>query len=138
MSDDGMREKQWSGEQRERAIALLEQIPWGDMDGAIRVFEAILRLVLETTREDFRRCEEHIAPELEAGGVDECSLPPDMLDAWSDKDKLAHVARLLRSLALTYGVSAEFGPDRAGWSAKSTTTRRRLSFGTSTTSTCCR
>jgi hypothetical protein len=104
----------WSADQRERAVALLEQIPWGDMEVAICGLEDVLRIALEATTEDFWRWEERIGPEIEAGGFDEYSMPPEMIGGMSDGDRLAHVARLLRSLALTYGVSAEFGIDRGG------------------------
>jgi hypothetical protein len=46
---------QLTDEQRERALALLEHMTWGDMDGYIRDLEAALRLALEATTEDFRR-----------------------------------------------------------------------------------
>jgi hypothetical protein len=44
-------------EQRERALALLERMAWGDMDGYIGSLEAALRSALEVTTEDFQRWE---------------------------------------------------------------------------------
>jgi hypothetical protein len=107
---------QLTPEQRERALALIEQMTWGDMDGYIRDLEAALRLALEATTEDFRRWEDHIGPELERDGYNEFCLPPDTVEAFafSDEDKLAYIARLLRSLALSYGVGTEFGAGRDG------------------------
>jgi hypothetical protein len=85
-------------------------------------------MALEATTEPFWRWEEHVGPELEARGFDECSIPPDTLEGMSDEDRLAQVARLLRSLSLTYGVSTEFGSLGADWSAKRMSTRRLHSF----------
>lgn len=103
---------QLAPEQRERALALLEAMAWGDMDGYIRSLEAALRLALEVTAEDFRRWDDYLGPELECDGFDEFSMPPGRVEAMSDEEKLGYVARLLRSLALSYGVSAGFGADR--------------------------
>jgi hypothetical protein len=76
------------------------------MDGYIRGMEEALRLALEATSGDFYRWEEEIGPPLEARGYDEFSLPEAFLQAMRTEEKLAYVARLLRSLALQYGVSA--------------------------------
>jgi hypothetical protein len=63
-------------ERRKRAVALLVQIPWSDMDLAIRVLEGVLGRALEATTQDFWRCKDHVGPELKARGFDECSISP--------------------------------------------------------------
>jgi hypothetical protein len=105
---------QFNPEQRKRALALLERMAWGDMEGYLRTLESALRLALDATAEDFFRWEDQIGPELEAQGFDEFSLPSGTVDAMSSEDKSAYVARLLRSLALSYGVHAEFGGKEGG------------------------
>jgi hypothetical protein len=87
---------------------------WGDVDGYIRGMEEALRLSLEATSRDFYRWEEEIGPPLKARGYDEFSLPEASLQAMPTEEKLAYGGRLLRSLALHYGVSAEFGGARTG------------------------
>jgi hypothetical protein len=100
------REKQFDSDQRERALELLESLPWEDLDGARRTIEETLRLAMEATRNSFRRWED----EAEATGyVDEFSVSPSEADELSDRCRLAYVARLLRTLALSYGVCTEFG-----------------------------
>jgi hypothetical protein len=106
--------RQFNPIQQAHALALLEQMTWGDMDGYIRGMEEALRLALEATSGDFYRWEEEIGPPLETQGYDEFSLPEAVLQAMPVEEKLAYVARLLRSLALQYGVSAEFGGARTG------------------------
>jgi hypothetical protein len=50
--------RQFSDEQRERAVALIESIAWGDLDGSIIDMEAALRLAMDATRDDFQRWEQ--------------------------------------------------------------------------------
>jgi hypothetical protein len=114
MTANRRRDPQLTAEQRVRALGLLEQMPWGDMDGGIRAFEAAPRRALEVTAEDFRRWDEYLGPDLEGRGFNEFDMPPGAVEAMSDEDKLAYLARLLRSLALSYGVSAGFGAGRGG------------------------
>jgi hypothetical protein len=92
-------------EQQERALRFLDDLPWDDVDGYIRAFEDALRVALEATREDFLRWEQHAD---EAGYSDEFSLTQEQVDELSDEWRLAWVARLLRNMALMYGVGAEF------------------------------
>jgi hypothetical protein len=92
-------------DQQARAIEFLNSMPWGDVDGAVQSFETALRLALEATGDAFLQWEQ----QAEARGYDdEFSLTYDDLAALSDEWRLAYVARLLRSLALAYGVSAGF------------------------------
>lgn len=92
--------------QRTRTLELVESMPWGDIDGAIRTIDKSLLLAMEATAEDFLRWELHA---LDVGFVDEFSLTPDEIAGMSDEWKLAYVARLLRSMALMFGVGTEFG-----------------------------
>jgi hypothetical protein len=105
---------QFDSGQRERAIALLEDVPWGDLDRSIRDMEQALRLALEATTGEFQRWEEDVGPALEAEGYDEFSVPAAMVNELTSEEKLIYVARMLRTLALSYGVSAEFGGGRTG------------------------
>jgi hypothetical protein len=89
-------------------------MPWHDMDAAIRGLETCLRLALEATGDDFARWETELGPAFEADGYDEFSLQADTVEEMSPEERLCYVARLLRSLALHYGVSAEFGGARTG------------------------
>ena len=92
--------------QQLRAIELIESMSWGDMENQIRGIDESLLLALQATASDFERWE------LEHGDVgfcDEFSLTSDEVAALPDEWKLAYVARLLRSLALSLGVGTEFG-----------------------------
>jgi hypothetical protein len=98
--------QQFSDEQRERASALIESMAWGDLDGSITDMEAALRLAMEATRGDFQRWEQHAES---FGFADEFSLTPESVAELSPEWRLAYVARLLRTIALSYGVNTEFG-----------------------------
>jgi hypothetical protein len=100
--------KQFNGGQQVDALALLEQLPWGDMHYAIVDMEECLRRALEATRDEFQQWENDLAPELETDGYDEFTLPDELIEDMPPEQKLAYVARLLRSLALAYGVSADY------------------------------
>jgi hypothetical protein len=97
--------------QQTEALALLEEMAWGDY---LRNMEGALRLALEATTDDFYGWEEELGPAMEADGYDEFSVPPARLEELSLEEKVAYVARLLRTLALAYGVSAEFGVGQGG------------------------
>lgn len=95
---------------------------WGDMDNAIRGLEICLRRALKATGEDFARWENDLGPGLEQAGFDEFNLPRNLIEEMPLDERLAYVARLLRSLALDYGVSAEFGGGRGGLVGEAQTT----------------
>jgi hypothetical protein len=97
---------QFDEQQQLRASELIESMTWGDMDIAILVIYRSLLLALEATSSDFARWERDSES---MGHYDEFSLTPDEVVALSDEWKLAYVARLLRSLALMFGVGTEFG-----------------------------
>ncbi len=89
-------------------------MPWDDTDRGICDLELALGRALEVTADDFRPWDEYLGPDLETRGFDEFHMPPGVVEAMSDEDKLAYVARLLRTLAVSYGVSAGFGAGRGG------------------------
>lgn len=83
-------------------LAFLDDLPWGDVEGAIRTLEEALRLALEATVNDFQLWEDHADSE---GFPDEFDLSQEQIDSLSDQWRIAYIARLLRSIALAYGVS---------------------------------
>ena len=90
-----------SPDQRRELIALVEAIPWGDMDAHIRTVEDALVRAVEATSEDFRLWQE----QADDGGLhDEFALEPEDVDALTPEWRLAYVARLLRSLTMFYGL----------------------------------
>ena len=101
--------------QRNEALALIERMAWGSMDDDIRDLETALRLALEATADDFRRWEDEVVPALESEGYsDELNLPARRIADFTLAEKRCYVAGLLRTLAISYGVSAEYGGARTG------------------------
>jgi hypothetical protein len=96
---------QFGAQQQKEALALLESLTWGDMEMDIRALEDALRRSIEATRSDFLKWE------AEAEGVgmtDEFAVPAEVVADLSPEWRLAYVARLLRSLAMAYGVSTDW------------------------------
>ncbi len=79
----------------------MESISWGDMDAHIRTVEDALVRAVEATSEDFRLWQEQAD---DCGMHDEFALEPEDVDALTPEWRLAYVARLLRSLAMPYGL----------------------------------
>ena len=75
------------------------------LDARIEVDESLLR-AMQATSSDFEHWELHSE---EMGFEDEFSLTSDDVANMADEWKLAYIARLLRSLALAFGVGTEFG-----------------------------
>jgi hypothetical protein len=94
--------------QRQAALELIESFKWGDMVSFIRDTELALRLALDATVEYFWQWEDNMLA-LEQRFGDEFSLTPGDVESLGPQMRLAYVARLLRSLALIYGVKTEFG-----------------------------
>jgi hypothetical protein len=64
---------------------------------------------MEATRREFQEWEQHLGARLEhEGGWDEFTLPDENTNELSCNEKLAYVARLLRSLAMSYGVTTDY------------------------------
>jgi hypothetical protein len=99
-------EWQLTAEQRARALALIESLPWGDIDGHLVAMEEALRVAMDATAVDFELWER----EGELRFVDEFSVTPDELEEMTDEWKLALVARLLRTVAMMYGVTTDYVP----------------------------
>ena len=76
---------------------------WGDVDGNIVSLEAALERALEATRTDFMLWD--LDGEGEDRWGDEYSVSPDDVAQMDMRWRLAYVARLVRSVALCYGVS---------------------------------
>jgi hypothetical protein len=105
---------QFNPSQQTEAVALLEQMAWGDMDYAICGLEICLRRALDATAEEFLRWENDLRPAFEEDGYDEFNVPDDLIANMQPEDKLAYVGRLLRSLSDDYGVTVEFEGVRMG------------------------
>lgn len=89
-----------SREKKTQAFALIESIPWGDLELGIQGFEQALQLALEATTGCFLLWE----AEGEERYDDEFSLAPEQVAELDDEWRLAYVARLLVSMAFSYGV----------------------------------
>jgi hypothetical protein len=99
-------ESQLTAEQRARALALIDSLPWGDIEGDLGVWEQALRLAMDATTVEFGLWER----EGEDRFGDEFSVTDEQLEEMSDEWRLALVARLLRSAAMAYGVSTDYAP----------------------------
>ena len=119
---------QLTAEQRGRALALLEQMPWDDMDRGICDLELALRRALEVTADDFRRWDEYLEPDLEARGFDEFHMPPGVVEAMSDEDKLATSLVCSGPLLCRTGSALDSEPAGVEWSARPTNHHPLLSF----------
>ena len=96
-----------------QALAFLEELPWGDIDQQIFDMELALQLAIEATAAEFQYWENTLRPAIESDGYDEFSLPPDRTTDLNDHERLAYVARLLRSLALAYGIKSTLCASRS-------------------------
>jgi hypothetical protein len=104
-------EPQFNAQQRKAALEVIERLTWGDFEIALICVEMALRRALEATQSEFQSWEHVYGPMYEAGdGWSEYTLPADIIEAMEPEEKLAYVARLLRSLAIMYGVSADIRP----------------------------
>src|SRR5690242_6712559 len=64
--EGGSAMRQFNDRQLEQAAALIDRLPWGDVDISIRTMEDSLRRAMEATRADFLLWEETLEPRLEA------------------------------------------------------------------------
>jgi hypothetical protein len=88
-----------------RALATyVDKTPWGDVAGTLDATDEALRLALLVTRDDFLEWEARF----EAAGVDEFMLARQRAPL-SAKDRSALLARLIRDVALNYGMGTEIG-----------------------------
>lgn len=91
---------------RARALEVLEEPAWGDLSGQCDTVEAALRRALAATVDDFERWE---FEGLEHGFDNEFALSAEEVAKLPAEWHAAYVARLLRTIALCYGIETEFG-----------------------------
>lgn len=91
--------------QVERARALLETTAWGDTIPATEGVAESLRYAMQLTRDEFVAWE----TEFDGDRIDEFEVPPQEARAMTPEWRLAHLARLVRSIAMNYGVDTDYG-----------------------------
>jgi hypothetical protein len=94
-----------SDRQSKHILERVTQTPWADIAGAVETVETGLGLVIDATRDDFNRWEDGASAE---GYDDEFSIDAATVQAMPAEWKLAYVARLAHSVALSFGVDTEF------------------------------
>jgi hypothetical protein len=104
-----MNTAQFDEEERAQATALLEALPWGDLEQAIYGLEVTLALALEATGDAIQQWED----EGEERFGDEFSLSAEQIASLDDDWRLAYIARLLHTAAHSYGVSPHASPGRS-------------------------
>jgi hypothetical protein len=110
-SSDRKEELQFGEAEQVAALELLEQQLWGDVDGFLYSMEFALRLALDATYDEFQDWEERVGPRLlDAYAAEENDLPAEAIDEFSPEEKLAFIARLIRNIAVGYGVSVDYLP----------------------------
>lgn len=102
-----------AGDSSSRASRLqrwMDSTPWGDVHGFALTLEQSLALAIQATGDDFWLWER----EAERNGLrDEFSVSAGTVELMSDRWRLAYVARLIRTAAMTVGVPTEFSGDGA-------------------------
>jgi len=106
-----MDDPQFDETQRAQAIALLEDLPWGDLEQELYGLEAALALALEATGHAIQLWEGEDGGEERFG--DEFALSAGQVDSLDDEWRLAYIARLLYTAAQAYGVSPGATPGRS-------------------------
>jgi hypothetical protein len=99
----------YSRDQEEAMLQVLEGTVWGDIERSLAVVDEALAITMRATRDDFTFWEEHAQA---AGYADEFSV--DGIEDLPDRWRFATVARLIRSIALAYGVGTDLGRDEVG------------------------
>jgi hypothetical protein len=89
---------------RQRLIDTVEKAPWGDIAASWETVDLGLRRALDATVRDFRRWEWAVHMR---GDRDEFSVDGADVAAMLSEERLAYVARLLRSIALSFGTETE-------------------------------
>ena len=90
---------------RQRVIEAVEAAPWGDITASCKTVDIGLRRALDATALDFQRWAQESTLR---GERDEFTLESAEVQAMSAEQRLAYVARLLRSIALSFGTETEF------------------------------
>jgi hypothetical protein len=98
------RSGQFGPSQQEAALDLIDGMTWGDLGPAIHDVELCLQRALKATTRDLRNWE---YGDFEQRFGDEFSLSDAQVVELSDEERFAYVARLVRSLALRYGLGLD-------------------------------
>ena len=91
---------QFDEPKRAQAIALLEDLPWGDVEQEIYCLEVTLALALEATGAAIELWEQEGFHRFR----DEFALSAEEVASLDDEWRLAYIARLLYTAARAYGV----------------------------------
>jgi hypothetical protein len=94
---------QLTPQQRQEVIAYVERVAWGDIEGAVKSVDEALRLAISLTRDDFRYWEDTFED-----SSDEFTLARTV-DSLDPPERLALLARLIRSVAVCWGMKTELG-----------------------------
>jgi hypothetical protein len=86
-----------------KVIAAVEERAWGDVINAIACLDEALRLATEASGAELAEWENRLC----AAYGDEFSVPPEAVASMDQVDRLAYVARLVRTVALMWGTSTE-------------------------------
>jgi hypothetical protein len=81
------------------------KLPWGDVGPRIQDVRDTLEYLMLLTRDAFAVWENELADRFFASEFD---LPLDVATALPTMQRLAHVARLVRSMAMTYGIRTDY------------------------------
>lgn len=103
---------QFDRQARVRALAAIESRPWGDVSQAVKTIDQGLLLAMEATTGAFLLWQADDAGEQLFG--DEFTLTAQQVADLDPEWRLAYVARLIRSLALCWGVATEFSSSALG------------------------
>jgi hypothetical protein len=103
---------QFDRQARIEALAAIERNPWGDAAQAVEGVDQGLLLAMEATTTAFLLWQVDDAGEQRFG--DEFELTPQQVDDLDPEWRLAYVARLIRTLALYWGVATEFSSSALG------------------------
>lgn len=100
---------QLTNHQQQEVLRIVSKIPWGDVESALKVIDDGLAIAMRATREDFIRWEHHHD---DAGFIDEFSIAD--ISALATEWRYALTARVIRSIAMAYGVGTDYSTDEIG------------------------
>jgi hypothetical protein len=96
-------------DQEKQVLQIVRETPWGDVEGALETIDEGLSIAMRASQEEFLHWEENAD---RAGFPDEFSIV-DIADL-SPEWRHALIARLLRSIAMAYGVGTDYARDAIG------------------------
>jgi len=100
---------QLTPDQQQHVLGIVSENPWGDTAGSLALIDEALAIAMLATRDEFIYWEQRADAN---GFVDEFSI--NDVSALSPEWRHALVARLLRSIAMAYGVGTDLGRDEIG------------------------